>query len=91
LRGVKRLSTKETDPFLVVHLKALNQSIDKLVLSRSEMTIEPGLCVMHSDGRARSTASCGVTPQAQNTGSSSGRICGGVPLNSSFPKKLHYK
>lgn len=68
--------------------KSSNQRIARLAFSRSEITIEPGLCVMQNDGRARSTASCAVTPQAQNTGISSGRICGGFPLNNGLSRSL---
>ena len=42
------------------------------------MSIAPGLWVMQSGGRACSTATCSVTPHAQNTGSSSSRIPGRV-------------
>ena len=65
-----------------------NQRIARLAFSQSEITIEPGLCVMQNDGRARSTASCAVTPQAQNTGISSGRICGGFPLNNGLSRSI---
>ena len=49
------------------------------LLSLSVTSMAPGLCVMHSDGRAASTATWGVTPQAQNTGSWPGCMSGGSP------------
>jgi hypothetical protein len=42
------------------------------VLRRSVISIAPGAWVMQNAGRACRIAACGVTPQAQNTGSSSG-------------------
>src|SRR5579871_2368039 len=42
-----------------------------LELRRSVISIEPGACVMQNSGFTAATAACGVTPQAQNTGSSS--------------------
>ena len=42
-------------------------------MRRSVISIEDGACVMQSGGLAFFTASCGVSPQAQNTGSSSSR------------------
>ena len=38
---------------------------------RSVMSIAPGACVMQNSGRASAITACGVTPQAQNSGSSS--------------------
>ena len=32
--------------------------------------MQPGLCVMQKSGRVAITTDCGVTPQAQKTGSS---------------------
>ena len=40
--------------------------------SRSVISIAPGAWVMQNSGRACAMAAWGVTPQAQNTGSSSG-------------------
>lgn len=43
-------------------------------LSRSVISIEAGLCVMQNGTPARSSATCEVTPQAQNTGTSRGHM-----------------
>ena len=44
------------------------QSTARLALRRSVISIEDGACVMQNGGLAFLTASCGVNPQAQNTG-----------------------
>src|SRR5205814_2327261 len=49
------------------------------LFSRSVTTIAPGLWVMASGRRALASAFSGVTPQAQNTGSSSGATAIGCP------------
>jgi hypothetical protein len=49
------------------------------VLRMSVTSIEPGACVMQNEGRARAMTAWGVTPQAQNTGSSSASIGTGSP------------
>lgn len=46
----------------------------RLLLSQSVTSMQPGAWVMHSSGLAASIATCGVTPQAQNTGTSPGSI-----------------
>src|SRR5690606_20371663 len=51
----------------------------KPALLRSVISIEPGQWVMQIGGRAACTAAWGVTPQAQKTGISPGRISGGSP------------
>src|SRR5579863_10051838 len=50
------------------------QSAASLELRRSVISIEPGAWVMQNSGFTAATAACGVTPQAQNTGSSSAPI-----------------
>jgi hypothetical protein len=47
---------------------------DKCVFRRSVMSMVPGLWVMAMGGRAVRIATCGVTPQAQNTGTSPGAM-----------------
>jgi len=41
------------------------------VLRRSVINMDPGACVMQKSGRTSAITACGVTPHAQNTGSSS--------------------
>lgn len=53
--------------------------LSKSVSRKSVMNIWPGLCVNNNDGRACMATACGVTPQAQNTGVSPGRISTGSP------------
>src|SRR5579864_9228241 len=48
------------------------QNEARLALRRSVISMCPGLCVIENGGLADWIAECGVTPQAQNTGSSSG-------------------
>ena len=48
-------------------------------LGRSVTNMQPGLCVIASSQRAASRANCGVTPQAQNTGTSPGLIVTASP------------
>ena len=55
-------------------LPGSRQSAASFVLRRSVISIDPGACVMQNSGFTAAIAACGVTPQAQNTGSSSGPI-----------------
>jgi hypothetical protein len=48
-------------------------------LGRSVINMCPGLCVIMSGGFEASATACGVTPQAQNTGTSPGAISCGSP------------
>ena len=49
------------------------------LFSWSVTSMQPGEWVIASAGRDAITAACGVTPQAQNTGSSSGMMSIGSP------------
>ena len=44
-----------------------------------QMEKNPGAWVMQNSGRAAASAACGVTPQAQNTGTSSARTSTASP------------
>ena len=46
-------------------------SAASFVLRRSVISMAPGAWVMQNSGFTAAIAACGVTPQAQNTGSSS--------------------
>jgi len=48
-----------------------NQKLANWWFSKSVISIAPGAWVMQNSGLAWAIAACGVTPQAQNTGSSS--------------------
>ena len=55
------------------------QSAASAAFFLSVISIEPGLWVMQIDGRAASMTTCGVTPHAQNKGSSPGCMRGASP------------
>src|ERR1043166_9635336 len=48
------------------------QNDARLALARSVISMWPGVWVIEKGGRAALIAECGVTPHAQNTGTSSG-------------------
>jgi tetratricopeptide (TPR) repeat protein len=59
----------------------VSDSPSRSVSRRSVRNMWPGLCVTHSGGRACMTTACGVTPQAQNTGTSPGRSSTASPTS----------
>ena len=58
-------------PLTGIRVPRLCYKLANLELTRSVISIEPGAWVMQNSGLTWAMTACGVTPQAQNTGSSS--------------------
>ena len=63
----------------LLHARLLDYSPSNSVSRKSVTNMYPGLCVSRSDGFASIATACGVTPHAQKTGISPGRISTGSP------------